>query len=202
MKIPSLDEFIESLNLSHVDVPYDPAKRREYYLRTRQLRGRKTGQAMEIFGEKPKRSVSTTPPKKANADSKQSDFQAKMDALNARLDKLKTVLAELTKQAQARSGVDPAGSSSSTDSKSSTATPPKKLTAKQKADKAKKAKENADKKANQTPSQQLKELESKIKAIQAEIKKMKAEIAAAKKKKKPSTHKTGSVGAGGFTIHD
>lgn len=194
MKTPSLDELLESLNLSHVDMPYDPAKRREYYLRTRQLLGRKTGQALDTSRERNKSSSPPfVPPKKAKASSKQSDFQAQMDALNARLDKLKKVLAELVKQAQARSGVEPA------DTKASSNKPAKKLTAKQKADAAKRAKKSAEKNKDkkQTPSQQIKALETKIKAIQAKIKKMKAEIAA---KKKPSTHKTGSVGASGKTI--
>jgi DNA mismatch repair ATPase MutS len=194
MKTPSLDELIESLSLAHVDAPYDPAKRREYYLKTRQLKGRAGGQAFDISSTRTKNSSSLPPVKKPKVNSKQAEFQAKIDALNARLDKLKKVLAELVKQAQARSGVEPA------DTKSSSDKPAKKLTAKQKADAAKRAKKSAEKNKNKppTPSQQVKELETKIKAIQAKIKKMKAEIAA---KKKPSKHKAGSVGASSLTIH-
>lgn len=170
--------------IAHLLAPYDPVKAHEYYLRTRQLKGRQAGAEQLTIGRTSK--AAPLPAKKPAKSKKQTAFEAQIAALQGRLEKLRTVLAELTKQAQARSGVTPTAPAKSGDK-------PTKQTSKQKAAAAKKAKAYYEKHKNdkKTPSQQVKELETKIKAIQAKIKKMKAEIAAADKKK----HKTGSVGA-------
>lgn len=141
---------------------YDANKRREYYLRTRKLKGRKKG------------SVKAAPPRKTRAQrqaERRRKQEAQIAALKGRLEKLRDVLAQLTKAAQARSGVDtkkPASKTSASKQKSSGK--PEKLTAAQKAAKAK-----ADKKRQEelnTPEAQIKSLNEKIKTIQERIAKM------------------------------
>lgn len=142
---------------------YDAIKRREYYLRTRKLKGRKKGSA------KP------APPKKTRAQrqaERRKKQEAQIAALKGRLEKLRDVLAAEVKKAQARSGVEtkkatPAKTSTS-QQKSSGKT--EKLTAAQKTAKAK-----ADKKRQEelnTPEAQIKSLNEKIKTIQERIAKM------------------------------
>jgi chromosome segregation ATPase len=142
---------------------YDAIKRREYYLRTRKLKGRKKGAV------RPK-----APPKKTRAQrqaERRKKQEAQIAALKGRLEKLRAVLKQLTEAAQKRSGVetkkaDPTKSASQQKSSGKT----EKLTAAQKAAKAK-----ADKKRREkldTPEAQIKSLNEKIKTIQERIAKM------------------------------
>lgn len=141
---------------------YDSLKRREYYLRTRKLKGRKKGFV------KPAPRKKTRAQRQAERRRKQ---EAQIAALKGRLEKLRDVLAELTKKAQARSGVDAtktAKKSASSQQKSLDKT--EKLTAAQKAAKAKADKKRRE--ADQTPEAQIKSLNEKIKTIQERIAKM------------------------------
>jgi hypothetical protein len=141
---------------------YDAVKRREYYLRTRKLKGRKPGS-----GIRPAVKNQTRAQKTAEHRRKQ---EAQISALKGRLAKLQEVLAAETKQAKARSGVKT--SKSSTDQKSSSNSDSKHLTP---AEKAKAAKASADyRKKNPNPSlsDQVKSLTEKIKTIQERIAKM------------------------------
>jgi len=54
MKLP------DGTTLMHGSAPYDPVKAREYYLRTRKLKGRKKGVALLPKGKAPKRKKSFT----------------------------------------------------------------------------------------------------------------------------------------------
>ena len=54
MKLP------DGTTLMHGSAPYDPVKAREYYLRTRKLKGRKKGVARPLKGKKPRRSKAFT----------------------------------------------------------------------------------------------------------------------------------------------
>lgn len=158
---------------------YDAVKRREYYLKTRKLKGRKPG---IIKAPTLRKKAVPKPPKKTRAQrqaERQKQLEAKITALKGRLEKLQEVLAAETKKAQARSGVAPAKTSS--DQKTSQANPPvQKLTAAQKAKKAKAEKEARAKDPDQSLSDQVKSLTEKIKTIQERIAKMR---------------KNGSVGA-------
>lgn len=184
----SPDEFI-----AHALAVYDPAKAHEYYLRTRQLHGRTAGAEESTSGHV--KSKAFVPAKKKKSQSTQDEVNAKITALKARLAKLQTVLDQLVEAAKLRSGVDSADSTKAKDKSSKPKTSKQKAAAKKAAEKYQEKHKNDPPK---TPSQQVKELESKIKAIHAKIKQMKAQIAAAKKKTKS---KTGSVGASGSTIH-
>lgn len=157
---------------------YDPAKRREYYLRTRKLKGRK---AAAIRTSKSRPTAKPKPPTLTRAQrqaARRRKLEAEVNALKARLEKLRDALEELTKKAKARSGVKP----NSTAPKKSTAKKKtaKKQTTAQKAKAAKQSKEYYEKHKDEILADEIKSLKGKIKTIQERIEKMR---------------KNGSVGA-------
>lgn len=152
---------------------YDPVKRREYYLKNRQLKGRKHGFVK-----------AATPRVKSKAEiakERHAKLEAQVAALKGRLEKLQAALKLLVEQAKKRSGVKP---TDDTADKKTTAdkkpdAKPKKLTPAQK-----KAKAEAEKKARREQaikdgtatdsdlSEEVKYLNERIKTIQARIEKM------------------------------
>jgi outer membrane murein-binding lipoprotein Lpp len=174
----SPEEFI----LFHAEQPYDAAKAHEYYERTKKLKGRLPGAGEPASKSRSKAAV--IPITKAkSAKQKPVGTKAKAAALQARLTKLRKVLAELVKQAKARSGVVDEEKSSK-DGKSGGSSH---ATAKEK----RASKDYYEKHKKDAPSSDVKDLQEKIAAVQEKISKMRAEIAAAKAKKNPD-----SVGAG------
>jgi len=147
---------------------YDPAKRREYYLRTRKLKGRKPGARQDLRGR-----VTAKPRlNRAQRQAKRTrELEAKVNALKARLEKLRAVLAQLTKEAQARSGhkSNKATPKKTTSDKKSSAP---KQTASQKAKAAKRSKEYYEKNRDKILAEEAKSLIGKIKTIQQRIEKM------------------------------
>ena len=140
---------------------YDAMKRREYYLRTRKLKGRKPGQA--------------PPPKKTRAQrqaERRKKLEAQVEALKGRLEKLRAVLAQLTEQAKKRSGVETKKTPSKKTSSSTKKTAEKKLTPAQKAKAAKASEEYRKKNPEKALSEDVKSLNEKIKTIQKRIEKM------------------------------
>jgi chaperonin cofactor prefoldin len=153
---------------------YDAAKRREYYLKNRKLKGRKHGSPQIA-----------THPKKTRAQLSQEHqkrLEAQVGQLKARLEKLKAALELLVKQAKARSGVKDTTSKAKAAERKAKATPttaaqkkadskPRHLTAAQKL-----AEEKAQAKyrsKNEQLSVEVKSLTDKIKTIQERIAKMK-----------------------------
>lgn len=166
-------------SLSHV---YDAVKRREYYLKNRNLKGRKHGSG-----------VVTKPRVKSRAEiakERHAHLQEQVSALKGRLERLQAALKILVEQAKKRSGVKPtataAGKKAATSQHKANAKP-QRLTAAQK-----KAKAEAEKKArreqaikngtatNGDLSSEVKSLNERIKSIQARIEKM---------------HKSGALGS-------
>lgn len=186
MSIPSAEEFLD--DFFSVEIPiehaYDPVKAREYYLRTRELKGRTKGSELATV----KRSASVQTPaqmaaaRKAAALKHRKAQEAKVAQLKARLEKLKKILKKLVEEAKKRSGVDSKPSTSPA-SASAKAKADKPLTAKEKADAAKKAKEYRDKNKNQTPDQEAKAIQQQIDAALKRIAKMRKQISDSKKKK-------------------
>jgi len=165
---------------------YDPAKAREYYLRTRELKGRKKGSAPPPAKGRPAAKATVT---KLSTKQKAATTQAKIAALKKRLETLRDALAELVAAAKKRSGVDPKDTKGG---KGSGSTSTSKLTPKQKKQAAARSKEYYEKHKDKTPDEQIKALEAQIKSIKARIK---AAIADAKKKPaKKSKSKTASKG--------
>jgi len=159
------------------EAPYDPNKAREYYLRTRKLKGRKAGagdpQPSERSGsKKPTTGKPRGRPKKSPAQ-KRKEAEAEVAALKKRLARLKEVLAELVKGAKARSGVETktdkakAKAQQNQDAKSKTP-----LTAKQKREAAARSKKNYEEtKKNNASDKNVQELQEQIKDIKAKIQK-------------------------------
>jgi hypothetical protein len=169
--MPSPDEFIEGFFLQHADTQYDALKRHEYYLRTRNLKGRHPGlvDAGAVLN-KVKNINSSTIKKHKTAAQQRHETTAHLLVLKNRLERLQKVLALLVKQAKGRSGVDsPTKKTAKTDRK------PSKLTAEQRSKAAKRSK--AYRRTHKpNPSQQVKELDARIKVIQAKIRKLRAEL--------------------------
>lgn len=129
--MPTPEDFV----LQHGRVPYDPVKRREYYLRTRQLKGRKTGTASApaVTRMRKARAVGATPNhrvlnQKQRRAQRRKEVEHRVAALNIRLRKLREVLRDLVEDAQRRSGVNPADSAPAKQSKQATPTGSKKKT--------------------------------------------------------------------------
>lgn len=164
-----------SEELSH---DYDATKRREYYLRTRQLKGRKPG---SVKTTKPRLQARPKPPKKTRAQrqaERRRKIQAQVEELKIRLAHLRFVMAEETKKAQARSGVKPSKTPAKKAGTKKAAA--KKLTVSEKNKAAKRSAEYRKKNPDLALDEQVKSLNAKIKTIQERIAKIR---------------KTGSVGA-------
>ena len=157
---------------------YDPVKRREYYLKTRDLKGLVPQPTVKIEPPRSAIAVNPEPNRQQRQEERRRQIEAQVDALKARLKKLREVLAEQTKSAKARSGIETPAKKSSTDVK----TAPKQ-TAKQKADAAEKSKEYYDKNKDQILADEVKSLTAKIKTIQERIAKMRTETSSAGAKK-------------------
>jgi len=196
--MPSAEDFIKEF-LSHAD--YDPAARREYYLRTRELKGKRPGTSSEstpnsnggVVGPIGRSKTSTD----KSSDPKLTSAQKQVEELKARLAKLREVLEKLVDQAQKRSGqAAPSSTSKQTqEKKSADKAPEKKLTPKQEADARKRAAEAYAKEKNKPISQVAKELKTKIADINAKIKAMREKLSKTKLKDVPKM-KPVPVGAG------
>lgn len=188
----SPEEFIEGLLHQ-----YDPVDRHQRYLKERQLKGRRPAATKPLLIRKPGAlhpSVSRTThvvkkplPKKVvlkkSAEQRRKEVQAQVDALKGRLETLRKVLAELVKQAQARSGQEPTKDHKQPEHKTS-------AEKKKAADASKKFREKHKNDAP-TPSQELKDLQSKIKLVQKKIQEMRAKL---KEVTKTPARKPGPVG--------
>lgn len=158
----------EESNLSH---EYDPIKRREYYLKTRELaerNGTLNKSTKPRAKAVPKPAVKT---RQQRQEERRRKIEAQVDALKGRLEKLRAVLAEMTKQAKLRSGQQPSKTPEKKASNQKTGAK-QKLTASQKADAAKRSKENYEKNKDQLLADEVKSLTDKIKTIQERIAKM------------------------------
>lgn len=182
--------MIDDSSLLHYSQGYDPVKARQYYLRTRQLKGRSPGQRDRVATGV----VRSTPSKGKKKSSRREEIQAQKAALEKRLDRLRDVLAELVEAAKTRSGVDT--KSDKSEKKSSEKEPQKKrkLTAKEKREAAERSKEHREKnEKKQPPSKEIKELQAQIKDIRKQIKEA-LEDARKKKSRGTITSKTAPKG--------
>lgn len=168
--------------------PYDPRQAHEYYLRRRQLKGRKKGS-----GEEPLqgRAPGGHPGGGSKASGHSAEMQAQKAALEKRLDRLKDVLAKLVDAAKRRSGVDvKEKTSKASKAKDDKPTKEKPKTAAEKREAAKKAREDY-KKEHQSPSKELQDLRTQIADIQKQIK---AALEEARKKAAKTQSQTASKG--------
>jgi len=162
---------------------YDPAKARAYYLRTRQLKGRRPTTAAVALpgrgGRRPVRPASGSA--KVSPSSRQAELRAQKEALEKRLDRLQEVLREAVAQAKSRSGVKPPPKEAA--AKTAEKSPAKKsasskesgkkdapLTTSEKREKARKAKEDYQKSGGGSSlSQDVTVLQRQVKDIRKKI---------------------------------
>lgn len=178
-----MTERIDDSALFH-GAAYDPVKAREYYLRTRKLKGRRHGVADAPKGRpgaggQPRPSVHPGKSAQAKAKSRRAELEARKNALEKRLDHLKKVLHELVAAAKKRSGVHekskaPENKADKAD-RNKAEKGKKPLTAHQKSVKAKKAKEAYEKEHPKSLSKDIEVLQEQIKDIEVKIRKAMAD---------------------------
>jgi hypothetical protein len=192
MKMPSVDEFINEL--FHLEGGYDPQKRREYYLRTRELKGRSPAVSPPLSPSRnggvvgpsksapssPKKALAKVPAKIDPGAAKREANQAKVDALKKRLETLRKVLKDLVDKAQVRAGLPTDAEQAAKKEAAAKAVGSKKaakpLTAKQKADARKRSAEWYAKNKTKTMSEAAKGLQEQIEDVNAKIKAMRAKL--------------------------
>lgn len=149
---------------------YDPVKAHQYYLRTRQLKGRKTGSnnptPTTVSKVATGRSGSVTVTNKMRVEPKQdvnTITEKRVAALKVRLEQLKEELERLVKEAKARSGVKSEPNKEPKETTSASSKPAKPKTASQKEEAARKAREYYDEThPEQALERQIKEVKEKI----------------------------------------
>lgn len=161
--------------------PYDPVKAREYYLRTRKLKGRRPTTAFKDSPGRGGRRPNGPAANRANTKSRQAELRAQKEALEKRLDRLREVLEKLVEDAKKRNKKN-SGNPNRKDEKdkapetsvdkadrNKAEKDSKPLTAKQKSDKARKAKEAYEKENPTSLSDDVDILREQVKDIQGKI---------------------------------
>lgn len=171
MTSPEAEAFI----LAHGVRPYDAAKAHEYYMRRRQLVGRRPAakfvpkgrpQGTVRFGGSHQKTKKNTQAE-MTAHQRQEQIKARIGLMKVRLAKLQKVLEDLTKQVKSETG--------GTKPKTGKASGDKKLTGSEKAKAAKASKEYYEKhKKDKKESQPSSEAEALTEKIQATLKKIEA----------------------------
>lgn len=189
----------EELDNFHIVHDYDPVKRREYYLKNRQLKGRKIGR-VKNDGSLGLGSFSMKKPKK-NAAQKRKEAAARIKATLAKLERLKAALERLVDQAQKRSGADSSSDSKKSPSKSSEKSSSSKTTAKEKADSRERSKKYYQEHKDDPSFKKIKQLRDQIRALREQLKQEVADFESAKKSgKKPKMAGTELLGLSTTTI--
>lgn len=194
---------VDSSELFHADGSYDPVKAREYYLRTRKLKGRKKAgvdEAVSRIQSTPRPAANKSRPKAKinNATKRRRQAEARVAALEQRLEHMKDLLSRLVTKAKARSGVpEKKTDAKKTDSKStsSKSKEPSKLTAAQKTAKAKASKKAYDKEMA-SPQAKVKQIREEMRQVQAKIDKIKQDLKAEAKNTREKAAKVTPTQAG------
>lgn len=185
----------DSALLEHAQF-YDSAKAHAYYLRTRHLKGRRSGSQQTTTGNRSgsqQTSGGRSGPRVNPAVTRHQQLEAQRKALEARLDRLREVLSELVAAAKKRSGVkdvvapSPGDTPKDTAAKNEAAKKTVPLTAAQKKEKAAQAREAYAKEHPQSLPKELQALQEQIKDIHEQIK---AAVADAKKNYAKAHHQT------------
>lgn len=177
------DIILQHASSRYNPATYDPVKRRERYLRTRQLKGRHPAAVKPVTGKKPSGSdhsgVDLNEAAKKRRAQRTKEINQRVIELSFKLDRLRENLRELVRLAKARSGVEtqpteqtkattttkkaePAGSKKQTDTKPKTAS--------QKREAAKQSKEYYEEHKTEISKQQkIQELQKDIKVTQQKI---------------------------------
>ena len=181
---------------------YDPAKAREYYLRTRKLKGRRKGTSSAgPVSKSPAaaRSNAVKRPAKTNqhaaARKRRRELKAKKEALEKRLERLTEALREAVKKAKGKNESQKKKQAPETRKDKADRNANKKgkkpETAAQKKERAKKAKEEYEKKNPGSLSDDIEVLREQIADVREKLAK-----AVAESNKKTPTPKTGVLNSG------
>lgn len=175
--------MIDDSSLFHAGT-YNATKAREYYLRTRELKGRKPPTATATNPGRGGRRQSAAQvgsmgkPNRSDTKSRRAELVAQKKMLEGRLDHLRDVLERLVAEAKGRSGVkkpkkDEKNTAPETKidkaDRNKAEKDAKPLTSKQKSDKAKQAKDAYEKEHPNTLSSDVDILHEQVKSIQREI---------------------------------
>lgn len=160
---------------------YDPVKAKEYYERTKVLKGRRRAASQPSPpgpGGRPtvQSNSSGRAPNRANTKSRRAQLEAQRARLEKRLSRAREVLAQLVEEAQSRSGVEKssaekasAKTESSKEKSSTKKSSEKPATASEKAKKAKAAREAYEKENPNSLSRDVEILKEQIKDIEKKI---------------------------------
>lgn len=200
---------IDDSSLFHAGA-YDPVKAREYYLRTRKLKGRQKKGTEEPSSTRPgaktaNPAASRSKSNRSKSESRRAELLAQQKALRKRLDRLRQVLKKLVEEAKkdAQKNASPVPKKNEEKTKTTSSSGSSKgggkdskdrkpLTAKQKSDRAKKAKEEYEKEHPNSLSNDVAILKEQVKDIQGKIKKA---LDAAEDRRKKAGKKTQTSGA-------
>lgn len=187
--------------LKHI---YDAEKAHDYYLRTRELKGRQSATVEEPSGVRKTSITTTVQPKgvpkvvstKQTPEQRRAAISSQVEALRAKLETLKKVLAELVSQAKARAGVEPEPVPTIKEPRK-TSDNPRKLTPEQQADAAQRSKEWREANPDKAMDQDAVKLARQVKAVEEAIQRMREKLSTVIVN---PFHTTGSVGAGSNTL--
>lgn len=188
---------------------YDPVKAREYYLRTRKLKGRRPTSASPANpgrGGRPRTSslVNTVggAPNRSKTKSRRAELKAQQEALEKRLDRLREELQKLVDAAKKRSGGDPNKKKDAPEKAPETQVDKadrnkaekksKPETASEKKERAKAAKEAYEKEHPNTLSENVEILKEQVADIQTKIQNALAEARERRSKAGENDTKSGS----------
>lgn len=187
---------IDDSALFHYSAGYDPAKAREYYLRTRKLKGRNRGGSEDPGGGRSGGS-SAPRPRAAKGKARPTEWKShkqQVAALQQRLETLRRVLSKLVEDAKERSGVETKSKTEKTSSTKETSSKSdsksEKKTAEQKRKDAERQKEYREKQKPELDRlrEQIKDTREKIQeALEA------AREREAARKKREATRKSRST---------
>jgi hypothetical protein len=181
--------------LTHI---YDAESAHQYYLRTRDLKGREAAAQQPTPMSKTSVSKTVQPkaapkaaPAKQTPEQRRAAISSQVDALRAKLETLKKVLADLVQQAKARSGVDPEPEPTQGQPRQ-TSDNPRKLTPEQQDAAAQRAKDWREANPDKAMDQEAAKLTKQVEAVQDKIQAMREKLAEVLVN---PFHSTGSVGA-------
>lgn len=185
---------------------YDPVKRRERYLRTRELVGRKPGSGQTKSSKSEKAGAKVPPSDRERASAKIARLSGKVDKLNKKLLETKKILAEKRRDAQKSRETQRATEKKNSDGKSSAAekAASKKYRDKNRgkiASKSKSSGSSTSSSSTKPSDMSIEQLEDRVINIEATIKMAKAQVRKASKdvgslKHSASTSTASSFGVG------
>lgn len=174
------DQFIEKFFLVHEEAPYDPAKAHDYYMRTRDLKGRSSGSSSSTKSTTGSNTASTSVATDNSSEQLREEAHQRFLVLKDKLKRMKAALAELVKEEKANASAnlrvpDMNNLPKSSGSSSTTIPVDKKLSPQEKAKAAKASKEYYEKHKNDkklSMEEQIADIKKQIQDVRDKIAKI------------------------------